>query len=399
MGTDSSGQEADTGQIAFCSICGASLSDPEFALNYPNFVCEGCNQDAVNKDGETPWHGWPPGKEPESESGVIQMAPDQGENPVYIEGIKCWRRYRFGGHIAFRDIFDCETLAEFYDRHEKEDGYFQAYNSPNPPGADTDRDRIVVNTVDKDKLETLIWGILSADTGEILSRNVQAERAVGPFEDFLDLAKGHAGGEEHYREVVTDPTWLLSVFDSYGAQAEKPKVQYLVPELDRALTGNSGIVETGALRGLRQQNASQEVFELSFRPKDRCNALNEVSREEPPSQMTLGDIGGADDASGSDESTLTVRYRLPYQGGSKKLIDLGLETASSVLSEIEKAVAGTDYLFASSLPAVDIHAYSSQREVLTIAIDASTVQEVDWQEQLDQPKQLTELAVTIETGL
>ena len=390
-------QEANTGQIAFCSICGATLPDPEFALNYPNFVCDDCNQTAVNEDGETPWHGWPPGDEPVTESGVIQMVPDRGENPVYIDGIKCWRRYRFGGHIAFRDTFDCETLAEFYGRHERENGYLQAYNTPNPPRADTAQDRIIVNTVDTDSMETLVWGILAAETGEILSRNVQAERTAGPFEDFLDSAQGHAGGEEHYNQAVTDPTWLLSVFDSYGAQAQKPKVQYLVPELDRPLTGNSGIVETGSLRGLREQNISENVFELGFRPKERCNALNEVSEEGTKGQMTLEDMGDTESSSNSGKSTLTVRYQLPYREGPKQLVDLGLETTSSVLLAIEEAVAGTDYLYFGSLPAVDMHAYRGQREVLTIAIDASTVREIDWQDQSDQPKQLTELATTFHT--
>jgi len=385
-------------RAAYCSVCGDSLPDEEFALDYPNFVCDECNSAAVNETGETPWHGWPPGEKPETERGVIQMTPDQGENPVFINGIKCWRRYRFGGHIAFRDPFDCRTLQEFYDRHKKEEGFVQIYNSPDPPDECTDLDRILVQKVDQDNWETYVWGMLAADTGEVLARNTVAEQALGPFEDFLNRVEGHAG-KEYYEQVITDPTWLLSAFYSFGAQANKPKVQYLVPELDQPITGLSGIVETGALRGLRQHDVSHDVFELGFRPASRCAALSEDSEAESPGQMTLTDVDSPESSDSSNDSTLTVRYELPYERNPKGLLDTGVKISQSILAEIDRAVEQTDYTYLSSRPAVDIHAYTAQREVLTIGLDASTVRDTNWESLSNQPIKLQKHAVTFHESL
>jgi hypothetical protein len=396
---DSSEKESERHEVAYCGICGDQLPDGEFALNYPNFVCEECNSTAVNEDGETPWHGWPPGEKPESEPGVIQMVPDRGENPVYINGIKCWRRYRFGGHIAFRDPFDCDTLKEFYDTHEKEDGYFQIYNSPNPPEACVGQDRILVQKVDEEEWDVYAWGMLSAETGEPLARNAAAEQVLGPFENFLDRVEGHAGGEEYYDRVITDPTWLLSAFYSFGSQAHKPKVLYLVPELDRPLSGLNGIVETGALQGLRNHDIAQDIFELGFRSVSRCSAITPDTNSDNPSEMTLSDWGQSDSASNTDDLTLTIRYALPHKGSPKGLLDAGTEIAQSILQEIDVAVEHTDYTYLSSLPAVDIHAYRNQNEILTIGIDASTVQETDWERLSEESQRLQELSVTFQESL
>jgi hypothetical protein len=87
---------------ANCSICADGLPDPEFALRYPRFVCNECSARAVNSNGGPPEH--------------VSFA-DDGDNPVFIDGLKCWRRYRFGGFVTMRDDLDCQSIGEFYQRH------------------------------------------------------------------------------------------------------------------------------------------------------------------------------------------------------------------------------------------------------------------------------------------
>lgn len=405
--TDDADEASSTDQATdppvYCSVCGAELPDPGFALNYPNFVCDECNSRAVNADGEDPWHGWPPGEEPDTEPGVIRMAPDHGENPVYIDGIKCWRRYRFGGHIAFRDTFDCNSLEEFYATHETDEGVFQVYNSPNPPGDCTDTDRLLIEKVDQDDYTAHIWGTLSVQTGDILARNVIAEDSFGPFESFLDHLKDRVRGEEYYEQTLTDPTRMLSFFYSFGSQAHKPRALYLVPELDRPLSGLSAIVETGALRGLRTHDISHTVYELKIRPASRCAALYDTSAESKtastPTQMTLDPAKEAEDSPELEGSTLTVRYELPRRHSSSATRKMGAQIAQSVLQEVVIETQNTDYTYLSSLPAVNIHAYSRQQEIMTIAVDAETVEDTGWKDLSDSPIQVADFAVTYSNQL
>ena len=83
----------------------------------PVEICDECDQRAVNADGQTPWYGYPPEKQAEFDELPDLEPPDDGENPVFIDGHKCWRRYRFGGWITFLDYYDCDTIEEFYVRH------------------------------------------------------------------------------------------------------------------------------------------------------------------------------------------------------------------------------------------------------------------------------------------
>lgn len=118
-----------------CSICGCRQDAVSgLPIGYSNPVCQECDTLAVNEAGEPPWTGYPPGERPESKSGVIQLEPDHGQNPVYIAGVKCWRRYRFGGWVTRRDAFDCDSLEEFRELHRIDGGPIHAFNVAQPEG-------------------------------------------------------------------------------------------------------------------------------------------------------------------------------------------------------------------------------------------------------------------------
>lgn len=162
-----------------CSICGVPATDAQsLPANYANPVCDACDRLAVNEAGSEPWHGWPPGEEPDRNTDAIHLAPDAGENPVYILGVKCWRRYRFGGWITRRDAFDCDTLEEFRDKHRIDGTWIHAFNTPQPAGIDITRDECTVLIDLRHRIERLYEDARQAlteegDTGraeELLSR-------------------------------------------------------------------------------------------------------------------------------------------------------------------------------------------------------------------------------------
>lgn len=68
-------------------------------------MCETCDRRAVTADGEQP---------------SIGLHDGQGDNPVLIDGIKCWRRIRFGGYITRRDEYNCDSIHEFHSRHRED---------------------------------------------------------------------------------------------------------------------------------------------------------------------------------------------------------------------------------------------------------------------------------------
>ncbi len=66
--------------VIYCPICSKDLDEDfgaEFAVNYPGLVCRECEGRSLNKLGNpAEVSGW----------------DDDGDNPVFIDGEKCWRR-------------------------------------------------------------------------------------------------------------------------------------------------------------------------------------------------------------------------------------------------------------------------------------------------------------------
>lgn len=83
-----------------CSICGCKVD--KFLAMYQWPVCDKCGSIALSKDGEP----------------VEGRGDTEDHNPVFINGIKCWRRYRFGGWITIKDPFNCRSLNEFYRKSQ-----------------------------------------------------------------------------------------------------------------------------------------------------------------------------------------------------------------------------------------------------------------------------------------
>jgi len=92
--------------VTKCSICGSALKDVEFARNYPGFVCRRCDARAVNELGKPARHvsQYPETIRQQREylekQGAFLDPGDGGDNPVFIDGHKCVRRYKFGGWVT-----------------------------------------------------------------------------------------------------------------------------------------------------------------------------------------------------------------------------------------------------------------------------------------------------------
>jgi len=206
--------DSDTTQIR-CAICGTPDTDAhKLALGYANPVCKECDELAVNQQGTEPWAGWKPGNEPDSEPGVIQLAPDQGENPVYIAGVKCWRRYRFGGHVTRRDAFDCDSLEEFQQKHRIDGEWIHAFNSPKPEGVALSKDvyrQLRDREQEVQSLRDTLDGILEGDRTDLSLEDLQEQvQTIGgelPNQVHKEVSSDEVSLEEYATSVSHALAW------------------------------------------------------------------------------------------------------------------------------------------------------------------------------------------------
>ncbi len=85
--------------LRYCAICNGLVHDD--GLPYPHLVCAKCDARATS----------PSGQEANPDG-------DDGPNPVFIDGAKCWRRYRFGLHLTMRDPDNLPSLDAFYAKNK-----------------------------------------------------------------------------------------------------------------------------------------------------------------------------------------------------------------------------------------------------------------------------------------
>lgn len=109
-----------------CFIC----SRNEAPMSYANAICRRCDERATGIRGEPTWHSSgrlidptrPPFERVIHEGRRtlhvnVDLMADEGANPVFVEGLQCWRRYRFGGWVAMADPESHTTLDSFYGHH------------------------------------------------------------------------------------------------------------------------------------------------------------------------------------------------------------------------------------------------------------------------------------------
>ncbi len=88
-----------------CAICGMAVTGflARFIAEYPHVVCGECKARAINSYGQRP----------------ERSAAYDSSTPVFIDGLKCWRQWRFSNYVMMRDFYDCNTRDEFYFRAKR----------------------------------------------------------------------------------------------------------------------------------------------------------------------------------------------------------------------------------------------------------------------------------------
>jgi len=145
--------------------------------DYPHF-CSICDARAVSEPG---------------------VPARQGDNPVFIDGIRCFRRYKMGGWLSQRDALDCDDYDEFYDTHYDDSGPIHTFNQPDLPkegreirqlseiqGSSEDEvtARVIKNDILEESADALICGITtdpSLDGGVAGAVCDASEHSLRPF--------------------------------------------------------------------------------------------------------------------------------------------------------------------------------------------------------------------------
>jgi len=133
---------------SFCSICGDTIDSTPHTM-YVNCVCDACNRRAVSEPG---------------------VPAQRGDNPVFIDGIRCFRRKA----IIQRDALCCDDIEEFVRTHYQKSGPIHTFNRPDPPQSDKQirqlpeveelseniiTTRVIENNILNESADTLICGI------------------------------------------------------------------------------------------------------------------------------------------------------------------------------------------------------------------------------------------------
>ena len=316
----------------WCSICGSELPNPEFASNYPNLVCDDCDSRARSASGAS----------------ANRLMARPYDNPVYVDGCRCWRRYRFGGHITLRDAFSCDTLSEFYDRHMGESAPLQIFTGQHPPSVQEYAERFELQRVDHDADFTArTWGIIL--DGEVFATSSAAEEAFGSLEESVIQDVDNYPVEN----PLEDPWFMLEHYRSFGNQAQRPRVLYYHPLLDRPLTGGDqpflAVVQT-----LESQHPAGPIHLLEDVPTERVSELN------------------------GDASVLSLGYNVAPRselGPLKKRLIGGVVDVFDELAAVQNRMLPD---LTDRYDGVKVSITRRQREIWSGVVDAETLLDIDW---------------------